>query len=191
MNRILMVCGSRNPQGQTATAAEAVLSGAAAAGAELTRVMLPGIRLESCRQCDENGWGLCAREGRCVIRDDFAATVGRIREADLVLFATPVYYGDLSESLKAFLDRLRRTCTFHGEHARIKGKPVAGVCVAGGGGGGAPSCCVSLERVLLSTGFSVVDLVPVRRQNLQAKLPQLRLVGEWLARLAATSGTAD
>ena len=86
------------------------------------------------------------------------------------MFTTPVYYSDLSESLRAFLDRLRRTCTHKDGKVGIENKPVIGVCVAGGGGGGAPACCVSLEKVLSTCGFSVVDMVPVRRQNLEAKM---------------------
>jgi hypothetical protein len=56
-----------------------------------------------------------------------------------------------------------------------------GVCVAGGGGGGAPACCLSLEKIMSTCGFEVVDLIPVRRQNLQSKLPILELAGQGLA----------
>ena len=55
-----------------------------------------------------------------------------------------------------------------------------GICVAGGGGGDAPSCAVSLEKVLRTCGFDVVDLVQVRRQNLEMKLDVLKTTGEWL-----------
>jgi multimeric flavodoxin WrbA len=116
-----------------------------------------------------------------VIEDDFAKLVEEIRAADVVVFATPVYYSDLSESLRAFTDRLRRICTQEPGRVGIKGKPAVGVCVAGGGGGGAPECCVSLNKVLTTCGFDVVDVVPVRRQNLEAKLPRLERVGQWLA----------
>ena len=53
--------------------------------------------------------------------------------------------------------------------------------MAGGGGGGAPTCCVSLEKVLSICGFNVVDMVPVRRQNVDAKLAVLEQAGAWLA----------
>jgi len=180
---VVLVCGSRNPSGQTARAADAVLAGVAKAGGTSERVFLPALKIERCRQCDDNGWGACRKEGHCVIADDFAALVEKVRRADAVVFATPVYYGDLSESLRAFTDRLRRTCTHDAGRASIKGKPAVGVCVAGGGGGGAPACCVSLERVLTTTGFDVIDVAPVRRQNLQAKLARLDLLGQWLAAL--------
>ena len=178
---ILVVCGSRNPQGQTARAAAAILEGVRRAGGDGDTVFLPQRRIERCRQCDDAGWGICRSEGRCVIEDDLGALVDRIAAAEAVAFATPVYFGDLSESLRAFLDRLRRTCMNQAGKARVAGKRAVGVCVAGGGGGGAPNCCVQLERILNTCGLDVVDMVPVRRQNLQAKVRALGQIGQWLA----------
>lgn len=179
--KTILICGSRNPNGQTAQAADAVLKGLAKAGTSAEQVFLPALRIERCRQCDEHGWGLCRQEGRCVIDDDLSGLVAKMRQADTVVFATPVYYADLSESLRAFTDRLRRICTHEAGRVSIQGKPMIGVCVAGGGGGGAPACCVSLEKVITTCGFDVVDMIPVRRQNLQAKLRTLELAGQLLS----------
>ncbi|MFW6159449.1 MAG: flavodoxin family protein [Planctomycetota bacterium] len=178
---ILMISGSRNPEGKTGRAANALLERAQSAGAETESVFLPELEIDRCRQCDERGWGLCRREGRCVIDDDFASLVDKISAADALVVATPVYFSDLSESLRALLDRLRRTCTHEAGRERVEGTVAVGVCVAGGGGGGAPACCVSLEKVLRQCSCDVVDLVPVRRQNLDHKLDTLKLTGEWLA----------
>lgn len=178
--KVLMVSGSRNPDGQTSQAADAMLEGMVNAGGTVERIFLPTRSIQRCRQCNDRGWGLCREEGRCTIEDDFSAIVDQIRAADAAVFATPVYFSDLSESLRAFLDRLRRICTHQAGRASLAGKPVVGLCVAGGGGGGAPTCCVSLEKVLTTCGLDVVDVVPVRRQNLGAKIPRLRLAGEWL-----------
>lgn len=183
-----IISGSRNPQGQTARAANAVQRGIEAAGGQAETIFLPPLCIERCRQCDDNGWGLCRKEGRCVITDDFAEAAGKVRAADLAVFATPVYYSDLSESLRAFLDRLRRICTHQDGQTHIKGKGAIGVCVAGGGGGGAPACCVSLEKVLTTSGFDVIDMIPVRRQNLAAKLAVLEQAG---AALAGGQGRED
>ncbi len=179
--KTIVISGSRNPQGQTACAIEAIRNGIETRAGEAEMLFLPPLRIERCRQCEVNGWGRCRREGRCVIEDDFPGLVEKIRGADRVVFATPVYYSDLSESLRAFLDRLRRTCTHKDGKAGIEHKPAIGVCVAGGGGGGAPACCVSLEKVLTHCGFDVVDMVPVRRQNLDAKLAVLKQTGARLA----------
>ena len=178
--KVLAVLGSRNPKGRTASATDALLDGAADAGSQGEKIFLTELQIERCRQCDENGWGLCRKEGRCVIEDDLAMVVDKLREADAAAFATPVCFSDLSESIRAFLDRLRRI-TRHNEGKRdIEGKPAVGVCVAGGGGGGAPPCTVSLEKVLGTCGFDVVDMIPARRQNLEMKKDLLKIVGKWL-----------
>lgn len=180
--KAMIISGSRNPLGQTARAAGALLEGLRSEAAQGELAFLPQMNIERCRQCDESGWGLCRKEGRCAIEDDFAAVVESIRAADMAVFANPVYFSDLSESLRAFLDRLRRITRHEAGKQDIAGKCAVGVCVAGGGGGGAPASTVSLEKVLATCGFDVVDMVPARRQNLAMKLDVLRITGKWLAR---------
>ncbi len=181
----ILISGSRNPDGQTVRAADALFQSMSDKGCQGERFFLPKMKIRRCRQCDERGWGICRTEGRCVIEDDLAPLVNKIKNADVVVFATPVYFGDLSESIRAFLDRLRRTCMHESGKNGINGTLAVGICVAGGGGGGGPSCAVSLEKVLRTCGFDVVDLIPVRRQNLEMKLDVLRVTGEWLADLKA------
>ena len=178
--QLLVILGSRNPKGQTARAAEAVIEGYVQAGGTAERVFLPALTIERCRQCEDSGWGTCRSEAHCVIEDDLDKVIALAEQADAVVFATPVYYGDLAESMRAFTDRLRR-CARDGQPRALVGTPAIGVCVAGGGGGGAPNCCVSLEKVISRCGFDVVDMIPVRRQNLDTKAAQLELVGRWLA----------
>jgi len=176
--KILAISGSRNPDGQTAKAISAVLSGA---GCESEVIYLPSIDIERCRQCDADGWGRCRREGSCVIEDDFVTVVDRMMDADILIFATPVYFSDLSESMRAFLDRLRRVSFNEKASYGLEGKPVVGICVAGGGGGGAPACGAALDRILGIIRFDVVDMILARRQNLEMKIPLLKAVGRWLA----------
>lgn len=178
--KIVLLSGSRNPEGQTARAVNAVVDGIRSADGEAELIFLPPLEIDRCLQCDDNGWGICRKEGLCIIEDDFAGLVQKIKEADGVVFATPVYYGDVSESLRAFVDRLRRTCAHADGRAGIEDKPAVGVCVAGGLGGGSSACCVSLEKVLNTCGFDVLDMVPVRKQNLKAKMNGLRLTGAWM-----------
>jgi len=179
--KAIIVLGSRNPEGRTARAANALLEGLKDEGAQGEAVCLPHKKIERCRQCEQDGWGICRTEGRCVIEDDFASLMDRIRDADAAIFATPVYFSDLSESIRSFLDRLRRVTRHESGRDGIGGKPAIGICLAGGGGGGAPACTVSLEKVLNNCGFEVVDMIPARRQNLDLKLTVLRATGRWLA----------
>ncbi len=177
---ILVISGSRNPDGQTMAAAGALVKGVRAAGGTAAQRLLPELVIDRCRQCDGDGWGECRSQGQCVIRDDFDALVEEIGHADAVVFATPVYFADLSESLRAFLDRLRRVTRNENAREAVAGKPAIGLCVAGGGGGGAPNCAVNLEKILATTGFDLVDMIPVRRQNAELKQEVLEATGRWL-----------
>ena len=179
--KAIAILGSRDPEGRTARATEALMQGLTDDGVEADIVFLTDHEIERCRQCENNGWGICLEKGQCIIEDDFASLADRIRDADVAVFATPVYFSDLSEGLRAFLDRLRRTSRHEDGRQGIEGKPAVGLCVAGGGGGGAPACAVSLEKVVSSCGFDVVDMVPARRQNLDLKQVVLTVTGKWLA----------
>ena len=79
-------------------------------------------------------------------------------KADALVFATPVYFGDLSESAKVFLDRFRRVERGRG-FKTFEGKKVIGIASAGGGGGGAVRALYALENYLRRLGFDVFDLV--------------------------------
>ena len=179
--KTVVLSGSRNPKGQTARSVAALVEGLGGADGDAEIVFLPARDVRRCAQCDDNGWGLCRSEGRCVLEDDFAALVEAVRSADAAVFATPVYFSDLSESLRAFLDRLRRITRHEAGKRGVEGTPAVGVCVAGGGGGGAPACTLALEKILAPCGFDVVDVIPVRRQNLDMKLGVLKTTGAWLA----------
>jgi multimeric flavodoxin WrbA len=187
--QILVLSGSRNRQGKTARAIEAVNRGISAAGGSAEVIFLTEKKLERCRQCEKDGWGICRSEGRCIIEDDFAPIVDRLLAADLVVFATPVYFADLSESMRGFLDRFRRIRFpkmmaerrgAPGPFPPTPGPPAMGLCYAGGSGNGTTNCAANLERILQACGIDVVDVVLTRRQNIEAKLPMLELAGRWL-----------
>ena len=182
--QILMLSGSRNRKGRTARAMEAIGKGVRKAGGNTESIFLTELAIERCRQCNKDGYGICIHKQKCIIKDDFESVVNKVKAADVVVFVSPVYFLDLSESIRAFLERLRRTVP---DSARsipfsnhVGGTPAIGVCLAGKNGGGAPNCCVILEKIIKECGFDVVDMIPLRRQNLEFKLPILELTGEWL-----------
>jgi multimeric flavodoxin WrbA len=185
--QVLILSGSRNRQGKTAEAINAICRGVAKAGGSSEVIFLTELKLERCRQCNPDGWGICRSEHRCIIEDDFAGLVKKVKAAGALVFANPVYFGDLCESMRGFLDRYRRIHFMLGGPGmpgfgvRADSVPAIGYCYAGGSGNGTASCCASLERVLQTCGFDVVDMVLARRQNLEAKIPQLELEGAWLA----------
>lgn len=59
----------------------------------------------------------CQRTGKCVINDDVRQYLGKISNADILVFATPIYYYSMSGQLKTFLDRLN---PLYGKHNNFK-----------------------------------------------------------------------
>jgi len=184
--QILALSGSKNRKGKTAQLINAIFKGAAKAGGDTECIFLTELAIERCRQCNDDGWGPCREKGICIIKDDFNATAEKAEKADVVIFANPVYFGDLSESMKTFLDRYRRTHAFRrpagvpGMPPMGGGIPAIGLCYAGGSGNGTITCAAAMERVLQMCGFDLVDMILARRQNLDIKLPMLENVGKWL-----------
>ena len=177
--RVLAIQASANEDGLTYTLAQSALEGARSAGAAIELVHLNSMDVTSCRVCGD-GWGRCHSEGLCIQEDDFQPLRDKVNAADALVFATPVYFHDISESARSFLDRLRRCEWPHEEKSLIKGKPVIGIAAAGGSGGGAVKALQSLENYTLWLRLRVFDLVPVTRFNREWRLEGLRAAGRAL-----------
>ena len=132
--KIVALNASANRDGLTAACAAAVLSGAEEGGAQVELLHLKDLTIERCHMCG-NGWGTCRERAVCVVVDDFERVRRAIVEADAWVLATPVYFGDLSESAKALVDRLRR-CNIGPRGEQLKGKDFVAVVAAGGSGPG-------------------------------------------------------
>jgi len=154
------------------------LKGIRAEGGDAELVHLNGLDVKPCIACD-GGWGKCRSEGICIIEDDFEKLRSKIKEADAVVFATPVYWHDLSESAKVFLDRLRRCETYKG-FKDFAGKRAIGIASAGGSGRGAVRALYNLEDYLRRLGFEIFDLVAVTQLSKDHKLEMLEKAGRRL-----------
>lgn len=170
--KVVALQGSPNVDGLTASLAQAALDGAAEAGAEGTLIQLTAHQIAHCRQCD-NGWGICREQGRCALEDDFAAVRAQVLEADAWMLVTPVYFGDLSECVKAFTDRLRR-CNVGAQGAGLAEKSVIGVAAAGGSGRGTATCLGSLDRLFAHINADIADLIVVTRRSAAYKREAVR-----------------
>jgi multimeric flavodoxin WrbA len=180
--KCLAIQTSPNKDGLTASLAEKALEGFRSQGGEVELIHLNHMNIKPCISCDR-GWGDC-RGGDCILVDDFQGIRDKIGEADALVFVTPVYFGDLSESAKRFLDRLRRTEAFSGR-GTCHGKRFIGIAAAGGSGNGAVRALSNLEYYFKRLSFEIVDLIPVTKFSKEHKLPMLMKAGERLAKGAS------
>jgi len=179
--KVVAVQSSPNLDGLTSNLAKAVLRGVEAGGHETELIHLNQFDVKRCIAC-ENGWGDCRKKGTCILEDDFESLRGKITKADALVFATPVYWHDLSESAKSFLDRLRR-CETGQEFESFKGRKAIGIASAGGSGRGAVRALYNLEDYLRRLGFEIFDLVPVTRFSKDHKLVMLEEAGRHLVKV--------
>ncbi|MBP1587874.1 MAG: flavodoxin family protein [Clostridia bacterium] len=99
--KVLFISSSlRNRSNSEAFAREAE-KGAKAAGHETEFITLKDKDIRFCKGCMA-----CQKTFRCVIKDDVADVMERVQNADVLVFATPVYYYELAGQLKTLLDRL-------------------------------------------------------------------------------------
>jgi multimeric flavodoxin WrbA len=176
--KVIAIQSSPNKDGLTSSLAQSVLKGVETEGGETELIHLNELDIKHCIACD-NGWGICRTEGSCVLEDDFEDIRKKIGKAGAFVFATPVYFGDLSESAKIFLDRLRRVERGRGFKS-FEGRKAIGIASAGGSGGGAIRALYTLENILRRLGFEVFDFVPVTRFSKDHKLEMLRKAGRRL-----------
>ncbi len=175
--RILVMQASPNEDGLTATMAKEAEAGAKAAGAETELVHLRKLKLEACLACDD-GWGKCRRESLCIIEDDLEAVRDKMAAADGLVLSTPVYFGDVAEVVKNFLDRLRRCERAGPAEPRVEGRWMLAVGAAGGGGGGGPTCLVAMERYCAHMGLPIFDQMIVTRRSRDYMVGAARGAGE-------------
>lgn len=99
--KIVCLLGSPRKQGNSATVAARMMDRAAELGAEVESIYLNGLQLRGCQAC------YACKNGAetCVIKDDLLPVLDKVREADAVVLASAVYYGDVTAQLKSFIDR--------------------------------------------------------------------------------------
>lgn len=169
---VVVLSASPNKDGLTAACAAAV-EGARRAGGQGEEVRLNDLQVGMCQACDD-GWGTCKQKHACQIEDDFQASHARALETDAYVLVTPVYWGGMSESARAFTDRLRRCEATRGSESGLADKPVIAVAAAGGSGNGTITCLLAKERWSQHLGAQVFDLVPVKRWTREYKLATIR-----------------
>ena len=180
---VLVIHSSPNESGLTASCAQAAVQGVEAAGGQATLTPIARKQIGRCNQCND-GWGGCRPRHECSgVQDDFQALHQLAREADAYVLVTPVYWGEMSESLKALTDRLRRCEAPCGDDSCFANKPIICVAAAGGGGGGMLSCLEQMDRWLSHVRARRFDMVAINRWNAAYKVEAVRAAAQAMVSL--------
>ncbi|HYE82393.1 MAG TPA: flavodoxin family protein [Clostridia bacterium] len=102
--KILSLLGSPKKNGNTSLLLDEYIRGMQKAHkeAEITKVFLQEKDIRGCSACEAcRSFSI----GRCTIKDDMQELYPLFRQADMVIYATPIYWWSVSAQLKAFMDR--------------------------------------------------------------------------------------
>ena len=94
------VVGSPRINGNTEILTKHTLEAIAEEGLDTELITLAGLDIQPCNACM-----ICRDEERCSIEDDLFPLYTKIKEAEAVILASPVYFGSATALLKAFMDR--------------------------------------------------------------------------------------
>ena len=101
MKKIVIVSSTFRKNGNSELLAKQFEKGALESGNSVQTIFLRDVKPQFCTGCLS-----CLNTGKCVLKDGVNAVLPAVREADVLVFATPVYYYSMSGQLKTFLDRL-------------------------------------------------------------------------------------
>lgn len=98
--QVLIISTSPRKGGNSDALAQSFAKGAADAGNQVEKVELYDKTIGFCRGCLA-----CQKTQRCVIRDDADTIAQKMCTVDVIVFATPIYYYEMSGQMKTMLDR--------------------------------------------------------------------------------------
>ncbi len=111
---VLGINGSPRTGGNTDILLENALEGAQDSGAKTEKIVLNSLRFSACQECDK-----LSSDGTCVIEDDMQHVYRKVRDADALIMASPVFFGSLSAQTKMMIDRFQ--CAWRAKNILKKG----------------------------------------------------------------------
>lgn len=130
---VLIISGSPKKDGNTAALVDWFVQGAASKGAstEVVRAASLGFKVNgclSCRICQKN------KEYTCMVGDDVRDVLGKMPAADVIVFATPLYFFGPSAQTKLVFDRMFSLYKWNNQantmETPLKGKTLAVIASA-------------------------------------------------------------
>ena len=94
------IVGSPRKGGNTEMLTKHTLKAVEEEGLDTELIRLAGLDIKPCNACM-----VCRREERCPIDDDLFSLYIKMKEAEAIILASPVYFGSATALLKALMER--------------------------------------------------------------------------------------
>ena len=98
--KVLILSASPRKGGNSDTLCDSFRKGAEEAGNRVEKIRLADLKIEYCSACYA-----CKQVGHCVKQDDMAQLLEKMRAADVIVLATPVYFYTMCAQMKTMIDR--------------------------------------------------------------------------------------
>jgi multimeric flavodoxin WrbA len=100
--KILTLLGSPRKKSNSSAIAKRFADAAEKLGAEVKSYTLNDLKYRGCQACMA-----CKKKlEKCALKDDLGEVLDAVQESDVLVMASPVYFGEVSSQLKAFIDRM-------------------------------------------------------------------------------------
>ncbi len=111
--RVLGINGSPRAGGNADILLDKALEGAESKGAISEKIILNKLKFVPCQECSKIKSGV-----NCAIKDDMAGVYKKIKAADAVIIASPIFFGSLTAQTKMMVDRFQ--CAWHAKYVLKK-----------------------------------------------------------------------
>lgn len=101
MKKIIVISTSLRAHSNSDALANEFIRGAQDAGHAVEKISLVDKNIQFCKGCLA-----CQKLGKCVIKDDVNDIMAKVLNADVVVWATPIYYYEMSGQMKTLIDRM-------------------------------------------------------------------------------------
>ena len=108
--KVIGIVGSPRKNGNTELLTAHVLKAITQEGLDTELIRLAGLDIRPCNACM-----VCTKEERCSIEDDLFPIYLKMKEADGIILASPVYYGSATALIKALIERAGYISRWNGE----------------------------------------------------------------------------
>ena len=102
--KVLGISGSPRKEGNSDILLDKALEGAKANGAEVEKIILNDLNIAPIQ---EEEYENVTKEGFSVVDDDMSMIFKKMKEADAIIIASPVFFGSLSAQTKTMIDRFQ------------------------------------------------------------------------------------